>query len=94
MSCIYFTKRTKKYKPYFFCRLTKQQITLNKCENCLERKYKEIRTMKKKSQKLAKLERQRDKSLTKSGICEYCGKYSKRLDPHEIFRRQQQTKKY
>lgn len=41
--------------------------------------------MKKKSSKLAKLERQRDKDIVKEGICEFCGKYSKRLDPHEIF---------
>lgn len=41
--------------------------------------------IKKKSSRLAKLERQRDKNLVKEGICEFCGKYSKRLDPHEIF---------
>ena len=41
--------------------------------------------MKKKSNKLAKLERQRDKNLIKSGICENCGKYSQRLDPHEVY---------
>lgn len=41
--------------------------------------------MKKKSKKLAKLERQRDKEIVKSGICEFCGKLSKRLDPHEVY---------
>ena len=41
--------------------------------------------MKKKSSKLAKLERQRDKGIVKEGICEFCGKYSKHLDQHEIF---------
>jgi len=41
--------------------------------------------MKNKSNKLAKLEKQRDKDIVKKGICEYCGKYSKRLDPHEIY---------
>lgn len=41
--------------------------------------------MKKKSSKQAKLERQRDKGIVKEGICEFCGKYSKYLDPHEIF---------
>ena len=41
--------------------------------------------MKKKSKKLAKLERQRDKGLVKSGICENCGNFSKRLDPHEVY---------
>ena len=41
--------------------------------------------IKQKSNKLAKLERQRDKDLIKSGICENCGKYSQRLDPHEVY---------
>lgn len=41
--------------------------------------------IKKKSSKLAKLERQRDKDIVKSGICECCGHYSKRLDPHEVY---------
>lgn len=48
-------------------------------------KKKEVTTIKKKSKKLAKLERQRDKDIVKEGICEVCGNYSKRLDPHEIF---------
>lgn len=84
-NCIYLTQRTKKYKPYFFCRLHKQQITLDKCKSCLKRKYKEIKPIKKKTNKLAKLERQRDKNLIKVGICECCGKYSERLDPHEVY---------
>ncbi len=50
--------------------------------------------MKKKSSKLAKLERQRDKDIVKSGRCEFCGRECKRLDPHEVYRRKQQTKKY
>ena len=41
--------------------------------------------LRKRSKKLAKLERQRDKEIIKEGLCEFCGKYSKRLDPHEIF---------
>lgn len=41
--------------------------------------------IKKKSSKLAKLERQRDKALTKSGKCECCGKVCKKLDPHEVY---------
>ena len=48
-------------------------------------KKKEVTTIKKKSKKLAKLERQRDKGIVKEGICEVCGKYSKRLDPHEVY---------
>lgn len=53
-------------------------------KNKVEKK-KEVTAIKKKSNKLAKLERQRDKDIVKEGICEICGKYSKRLDPHEIF---------
>ena len=48
-------------------------------------KTKKFAEIKKKSKKLAKLERQRDKDIVKEGICEFCGKYSKRLDPHEIY---------
>jgi len=41
--------------------------------------------IKKKSKKLAKLERQRDEEISKKGICEYCKRYSDRLDPHEVY---------
>lgn len=53
-------------------------------KNKVEKK-KEVTEIKKKSKKLAKLERQRDKDIVKEGICEVCGKYSKRLDPHEVY---------
>lgn len=48
-------------------------------------KKKEVAQIKKKSNKLAKLERQRDKDIIKEGICEFCGRYSKQLDPHEVY---------
>ena len=51
----------------------------------LGKKKKEVTTIKKKSKKLAKLERQRDKNLVKEGICEFCGNYSRHLDPHEVY---------
>ena len=41
--------------------------------------------IKKKSSKQAKLERDRDKNLIKKGKCEYCHRYSDRLDPHEVY---------
>ena len=50
-----------------------------------EKSAKKSVEIKKKSSKLAKLERQRDKEIVKSGICEFCGKFSKRLDPHEVY---------
>lgn len=48
-------------------------------------KKKEVTELKKRSSKLAKLERQRDKDIIKEGICEFCGNYSKKLDPHEVY---------
>ena len=39
----------------------------------------------KRSKKQNKLERERDKNLSKSGRCEYCKRYFKKLDPHEIY---------
>lgn len=48
-------------------------------------KKEKVTAIKRKSSKLAKLERQRDKDIVKSGICECCGQYSKRLDPHEVY---------
>ena len=50
-----------------------------------KKEKKEPTKIKQKSSKLAKLERQRDKDIVKSGICDYCHKYSKRLDPHEVY---------
>ncbi len=50
----------------------------NKTEN-------KLTTIKKQSKKQAKLERQRDKDLIKKGVCECCGKFSNRLDPHEVY---------
>lgn len=50
-----------------------------------KKEKKKTKPIKKKSNKLSKLERERDKNLIKKGICECCGCYSERLDPHEIF---------
>ena len=50
-----------------------------------EPKSRKENVIKKKSSKQAKLERDRDKGLIKKGKCEYCHKYSDRLDPHEVF---------
>ena len=53
-------------------------------KNRVEKK-KKVTEIRKKSKKLAKLERQRDKDIVKEGICEFCNRYSKRLDPHEVY---------
>lgn len=84
MNCIYLTIRSKKYEKYKFCRLKKKTIN-DDCKKCLEKQFRKYKDIKKKSNKLSKLERERDKGTTKKGICEYCGCYSERLDPHEVF---------
>lgn len=42
-------------------------------------------TIKKRSKKQDQLEKERDKNIKKSGVCEYCKKHSDRLDPHEVY---------
>lgn len=41
--------------------------------------------LKKRSNKLAKIERKRDKEINKEGQCECCHNFFKHLDPHEIY---------
>lgn len=41
--------------------------------------------IKKRSKKQDKLERERDKNIEKSGVCEFCKRKSDRLDPHEVY---------
>lgn len=41
--------------------------------------------LKKRSKKLAELERQRDKDIAKYGECEYCHRKFKHLDAHEVY---------
>ena len=50
-----------------------------------KKKTNKVVQIKKKSKKLAKLERQRDKNIDKSGECEYCHRNFKHLDSHEIY---------
>ena len=59
--------------------------SFNPCPKNTIKKEKKKARIKQKSSKLAKLERQRDKDIVKEGICEFCDKYSKHLDPHEIY---------
>ena len=92
MICKHLTKRSYQRKAYIYCRSKKKIITFDDCKKCLKfqsREYKELKKsdkpLKKKSSKLAKLERDRDKGRIKQGICQCCGKYAERLDPHEIY---------
>jgi hypothetical protein len=84
MNCIYHRWRQKDYRKYHFCTL-KKTIILDNCENCLNKQCRKNKPIKKRTNKQSKLERERDKNIVKSGICENCDKYSNRLDPHEVY---------
>lgn len=83
--CKFLRIRSKKYIKYCYCLLLKQEINKDFCYFCKDREYKNTCKIKKKSKKLGYLERQRDKGIVKEGICDVCGKYSKHLDPHEVY---------
>lgn len=92
MVCKHLTKRSYQRKPYIYCRSKKKIITFDDCKKCLKvesREYKGLKKsdkpLKKKSSKLAKIERDRDKGISKTGYCECCGKWSAFLDSHEIY---------
>lgn len=57
-----------------------------KNKNEIKLKNEQIKkTPKKKSKKLTKLEKQRDKNIIKYGECDFCHKKFKHLDPHEVY---------
>lgn len=85
MNCKYLARRYKKYKPYFYCRYKKEVIAFDLCKNCSNFDLKKNKPISKRSSKQNKLEKDRDKNLNKKGYCQYCGQYSERLDPHEIY---------
>lgn len=85
MICKHIVKRSYKNQTYFYCRSLRKEITLEECKQCQNKEFKNYKPIKKKSNKLSKIERERDKDLVKKGICEYCGRYSWRLDPHEVY---------
>ncbi len=51
----------------------------------VKEKQREVKEIKKKSNKLAKLERQRDKKIVKYGECDFCHRKFKHLDSHEVY---------
>jgi len=93
--CVYLRKR--KNKPY--CKLIMKEITLYRCQECDNREYKNKRrecnkknintqkskSMRVKSNKLAKLERKRFSVFTDNmDKCYFCE--NPRMDKHEIYR--------
>lgn len=85
MKCKYFKYRHKKGIGYCYCTYRKRKILYTKCSECVYKQFKPVKQMKKISTKLRKLQNCRDKDLIKIGKCENCGRYSDRLDPHEVY---------
>lgn len=81
--CIYFSKKSRKNKPYFYCRLKKKEIIFESCSKCKDKQYKKTNTIKKKTNKLKSLEAKRysilTNDLTKCYLCE-----KKKMDIHEL----------
>lgn len=114
MICKHITKRSYQRRAYIWCRKLKKEITFDDCKNCVEiepRENKPIlqktplkksdKPIKKKSNKLAKLERNRFSIFTDDlKHCYICKKIYFRLVPredlHEIFggRNRQISMKY
>ena len=84
MNCKYLRKRQKNYKFYLYCNRLKKEIIFNDCRGCPYKEYKEQKPIKKRSNRLARAEKNRysiiANDLTK---CIICGK--KPVNKHEIF---------
>ena len=88
--CIHQRIRTKNYIKYVYCLKKKEEVTYKICSNCKSRDYKKVKVIKKKSSKLAKLERNRFSILTNDlehcYICTERGiKNIFKQDLHEVY---------
>lgn len=83
MNCKYYRTRAKKYKKYGYCIKYKKEVSLF-CKKCNTIEYKEIKTIKKRTNKQAKAEKNRKSIFTNDlNHCIICGK--KRDNLHEVF---------
>lgn len=83
MNCKYYRTRTKKYKKYGYCTKYKKEVSLF-CKECNTIEYKEIKTIKKRTNKQAQAEKNRKSIFTNDLYhCIICGK--KRDNLHEVF---------
>lgn len=83
-NCRFLTRRSKKYKSYMFCRNSKKEVSREDCSQCKEKEYIFYNSIKRKSKKIRKLEKNRKSILTGDlKICYICHK--KATSMHEIF---------
>ncbi len=64
MKCKHITQRSYQKQAFLYCRKDKKQITYDNCRKCLKIEYRQYKPIKKKSNKLSKLEKQRFSILT------------------------------
>ena len=57
--CIYFKIRSKKGQKYFYCALNRQIVTYDTCRSCKNKEYKQYKSIRKRTYKQAKREKQR-----------------------------------
>lgn len=83
MNCKNYRTRTKKYKKYGYCIKYKKEVSLF-CKECENLEYKEQKTMKKRTAKQTKREKNRFSLFTSNlDVCIVCGKPKEHL--HEVF---------
>lgn len=83
MNCKNFRIRTKKYKKYGYCTKYKKEVSLF-CKECENLEYKEQKTMKKRTAKQTKREKNRFSLFTSNlDVCIVCGNPKEHL--HEVF---------
>jgi len=85
MNCIHLKIRTKNYEKYIYCKQKRKTIEFKDCRNCNRKEFKQVKELKKKSNKLKQLEAKRYSILTNNlNICYVCNKH-KKDDMHEVF---------
>ena len=85
MNCRYFKQKSKKGKLYFYCTLNKKIITYDNCRTCSNKEYKQYKTIKKRTSKLSKAEKERF-SIIYSDLSKCCNCGSKiGIEKNEVF---------
>lgn len=84
-NCKSFRQRRKQGKLYFYCVLKKQMITYEDCKGCPNKEYKQYKTLKQRTNKLAKREKNRY-SIIYNDMTKCCECGSKiGIEKNEIF---------
>ena len=78
--CIHQRNRTKNYKPILYCKNLRQQVTWEQCKNCSMVERERVKTIKNKSNKLAKYEKNRF-SIVQGDMsyCFFCGRQAQSI---------------